>query len=92
MAKIGNFPGKRQRTCASNTMPKEWLFSGHYCMNHVSPNGRIDIAAWVIAPDETFRAVGTVMDLDSSLEINLVDVNTYTSSLLKTIEEEAVDL
>jgi uncharacterized protein len=52
----------------------------------------VDVAAWGIAPDQTFRAIGTVLDLDSSFEINLVDVNTCTASLLKAIEEEAVDL
>jgi predicted nucleotidyltransferase len=52
----------------------------------------VDVAAWGIAPDQTFRAIGTVMDLDPSLEINLVDVNTCTPSLLKAIEAEAVDL
>ena len=52
----------------------------------------VDIAVWGLAPDQTFRAIGTVMDLDSSFEINLVDVNTCTPSLLKAIEQEAVDL
>lgn len=52
----------------------------------------VDVAAWGIAPDQTFRAIGAVMDLDSSFEINLVDVNTCTPSLLKALEEEAVDL
>ena len=52
----------------------------------------VDIAAWGIAPDQTFRAIGTVMDLDPSFQVNLVDVNTCTPSLLKAIEEEAVDL
>lgn len=52
----------------------------------------VDIAAWGIAPDQTFRAIGTVMDLDPSFEINLVDVNTCTPSLLKAIEKEAIDL
>ncbi len=52
----------------------------------------LDIAAWGIPADQTFRAIGTVMDLDSSFEINLVDVNTCSPSLLQTIEEEAVDL
>jgi len=52
----------------------------------------VDIAAWGIPPEQTFRAIGTVMDLDSSLEINLVDVNTCTPSLLKAIEQEAVDV
>jgi predicted nucleotidyltransferase len=52
----------------------------------------IDIAAWGIPSDQTFRAIGAVMDLDSSLEINLVDVNTCSSTLLKSIEQEAVDV
>ena len=52
----------------------------------------VDIAAWGIPSDQTFRAIGAVMDLDSSLEINLVDVNTCSPTLLKAIEQEAVDL
>jgi predicted nucleotidyltransferase len=52
----------------------------------------VDIAAWGIAPDQTFRAIGTVMDLDSSFAMNLADVNTCTSSLREAIEAEAVDL
>lgn len=52
----------------------------------------VDIAAWGIPIDQTFRAIGAVMDLDSSLEINLVDVNTCTPALLKSIEQEAIDL
>ena len=52
----------------------------------------VDIAAWGIPPEETFRAIGAIMDLDSSLEINLVDVNTCTPSLRKAIEHEAVDV
>ena len=52
----------------------------------------VDIAAWGIPPDLTFRAIGAVMDLDPTLEINLTDVNTCTRSLLETIEKESVDL
>lgn len=52
----------------------------------------VDIAAWGIPPEQTFRAIGTVLDLDPSIEINLVDVNTCTPSLLRAIEGEAVDL
>jgi len=37
----------------------------------------IDIAAWGIAPDQKFRAIGTVMDLDSSLEINLEQISNH---------------
>ncbi len=52
----------------------------------------IDIAAWGISSEQTFRAMGRVMDLDSTFEINLVDVNACPPELLKTIEKEGVDL
>jgi predicted nucleotidyltransferase len=52
----------------------------------------VDIAAWGIPPEQTFRAIGEVMDLDSTLAINLVDVNTCAPSLLKVIEQEAMDV
>jgi predicted nucleotidyltransferase len=57
-----------------------------------TPWSDIDIAAWGIPPDQTFRAIGAVMDLDSSVAINLVDVSTCSPSLLMAIEKEAVDL
>jgi len=57
-----------------------------------TPWSDVDIAAWGIPAEQTFRAIGAVMDLDASLEINLVDVNTCTQSLLKAIEKEAVDI
>ncbi|MGC1374960.1 MAG: nucleotidyltransferase domain-containing protein [Anaerolineales bacterium] len=52
----------------------------------------VDIAAWGIPFDQTFRAIGAVMDLDSSVAVNLVDVDTCVLSLLEAIEREAVDL
>jgi len=52
----------------------------------------IDIAAWGISPELTFRAIGAVMDLDPSFEINLVDVNACPPSLLASIEQEGKDL
>ena len=52
----------------------------------------IDIAVWGVPADRTFRAIGAVMDLDSSVELNLVDVNTCSPSLLRAIEQEAVDV
>jgi uncharacterized protein len=57
-----------------------------------TPWSDIDIAAWGIPADQTFRAIGAVLDLDSSLEINLVDVNTCSPTILEAIEKEAVDL
>jgi len=52
----------------------------------------VDMAAWGIPPEQTFRAIGAVMDLDPSLAINLVDVNTCSTALLKAIAQEAVDI
>jgi len=52
----------------------------------------VDIAAWDIAPEDTFLAIGAVMDLDTDVPVNLVDINTASSSLLVTIERDGVEL
>ena len=52
----------------------------------------VDIAAWGIRPEDTFRAIGAAMDVDSEIEINLVDVETCRPELLAAIEREGVEL
>ncbi|MFQ5341947.1 MAG: nucleotidyltransferase family protein [Anaerolineae bacterium] len=52
----------------------------------------VDIAAWEIRPQDTFRAIGAVLDLDAEIEINLVDVDMCRPSLLAIIEQEGVEL
>lgn len=52
----------------------------------------VDIAAWGIDPEDTFRAIGAVMDMEAPLDVNLVDVNTCRPSILERIKEEGVDL
>ena len=52
----------------------------------------VDIAAWGIPAHLTFRAIGDVLDLDKTQEINLVDVNTCQHSLLTLIELDGVDI
>jgi len=52
----------------------------------------VDIAAWGIAPEDTFRAIGAVMDLVTEIPVNLVDVNTVHPSLLTVIERDGVEL
>lgn len=52
----------------------------------------VDIAAWGIAPADTFRAIGVVMDLETEVPVNLVDVNTCRPSLLKAIQEDGIEL
>jgi predicted nucleotidyltransferase len=52
----------------------------------------VDIAAWGIRPEDTFRAIGAVMDIDVGPEVNLVDVGACRPSLLAAIEQEGVEL
>ena len=52
----------------------------------------VDIAAWGIRPQDTFRAIGTALDTDSELEVNLVDVGAYRPEVLAAIEQGGVDL
>lgn len=52
----------------------------------------MDIAAWGIAPEDTFRAIGAILDLDTPVEINLVDINTCEPALREVIEREGVDI
>lgn len=52
----------------------------------------IDLAAWGIAPEDTFRAMGAVMDLGTNISVNLIDVNTAKPTLLATIERDGIDL
>ena len=50
----------------------------------------VDIAAWGISPRDTFRAMGAVSDLDDTIEVNLVDVETCKPKLLASIEQEGI--
>ena len=52
----------------------------------------VDIAAWGLAPEDTFVAIGAVMDLDTEVPLNLVDVDTARTALLRAIEREGVEL
>lgn len=52
----------------------------------------VDIAAWGIRPEETFRAMGAVWALSEEIEINLVDIATARAGLVDVIEREGIDL
>jgi len=52
----------------------------------------VDIAAWGISSEDTFRAIGAVMDLSKDIEINLVDMNTCRATLRTIIECEGKDI
>lgn len=57
-----------------------------------TPWSDVDIATWGLFPKDTFRAIGSVADIDAEIDLNLVDTGTCSSSLLKTIEKEGVPL
>jgi predicted nucleotidyltransferase len=57
-----------------------------------TPWSDVDIAAWGLSPNDTFRAIGAVMDLDIAIAINLVDVGTCRPELLAAIEQEGIAL
>ena len=52
----------------------------------------VDIAVWGIAPEDTFQAIGMMMDLETEIAVNLVDVNTCYSSLLRAIEQDGIEV
>lgn len=52
----------------------------------------VDMAVWGLDMADTFRAIGAVMDISDTVELNLTDANTVDYSLLQTIETEGVDL
>lgn len=52
----------------------------------------VDIAAWGISPEDTFRAMSAVMDAATDIEVNLVDVGVCRPELLAVIEQEGIEL
>jgi predicted nucleotidyltransferase len=78
----------RERFAAARVV----VFGSLVCKGCFTPWSDVDIAAWGIRPEDTFRAIGAVMDITSEIEINLVDVNTCSTSLLDVIVREGVEL
>jgi len=57
-----------------------------------TPWSDVDIAAWGLRPQATFRAIDAVLALDKDIEVNLVDVATCRPAMLAAIEKEGIDL
>ena len=62
------------------------VFGSLVCANGFTIWSDVDIAAWGIQPQDTFKAIGAVMDLSDKIIVSLVDVNTCSASLLAVIE------
>ena len=52
----------------------------------------VDIAAWGIKQEDTFRAIGEVLELTTKFKMNLVDINACQPELLSIIERDGIDL
>jgi predicted nucleotidyltransferase len=57
-----------------------------------TPWSDVDVAAWGLRPEDTFRAIGVAMDVDPEIAVNLVDVTACAASLRRAIEHEGIDL
>jgi predicted nucleotidyltransferase len=57
-----------------------------------TPWSDVDLAAWDLHPEDTFRAIGAVMDMDQEIGLNLVDVQACSPSLLASIEREGLEV
>ena len=42
--------------------------------------------------EDTFRAIGVAMDIDSEIPVNLVDVNTCSARVLHDIERDGIPI
>ncbi|MFO1429000.1 MAG: nucleotidyltransferase domain-containing protein [Candidatus Competibacteraceae bacterium] len=60
--------------------------------NCFTPWSDVDIAAWSILPKDTFRAIGTLLELDPAIIINLVPAETCRPALSAAIAQEGIDL
>lgn len=52
----------------------------------------VDLAAWGLRPEDTFRAVQAVLALDPKIEVNLVDIETCRPAVSAAIEREGIEL
>jgi predicted nucleotidyltransferase len=57
-----------------------------------TPWSDVDLAAWGLRPDNWLKAIGMVMDLDTDIALNLVDMGICKASIKEVIEREGVPI
>jgi predicted nucleotidyltransferase len=72
-----------QRVVAFGSLVHEGRFTAH---------SDVDLAVWGIPWPDYLHALGEMLDLDSRIEINLVDVASCHPALRTVIEREGVEL
>ena len=55
-----------------------------------TPWSDVDLAAWGLRPGNSLKAIRMVMDLDTDIALNLVDVSICKAHILEVIEREDV--
>ena len=68
------------------------LFGSLAQLERFTPWSDVDLAAWGLQPEDTFRAVAAVLGVDPEIEVNLVDVNSCSPALREAIEREGIEL
>ena len=57
-----------------------------------TPWSDVDIAAWGIPPTDTWRAMSALLELDTTIAVNLVLAESCRPSLSAAIEQEGIEL
>lgn len=81
----------KQELVARFRATKVMLF-GSLLRDDFKKNSDIDLAVWGIPPTEYYKAVAFVTGISKTWEINLVDADDCTPSLLQTIVNEGIEL
>jgi predicted nucleotidyltransferase len=57
-----------------------------------TPWSDVDIAAWGIRPEDTWRAMDALLELDTLIAVSLVPAESCRPALLAAIEQEGIEL
>ena len=68
------------------------MLFGSLSRNDFKKHSDIDIAVWGISPADFYKAVAFVTGISKNWEVNLVDADDCSSSLLDTILKEGIEL
>jgi predicted nucleotidyltransferase len=60
--------------------------------NCFTPWSDVDIAAWGIPPKDTWRAMSALLELDTTIAVNLVPAESCRPALSAAIEQEGIEL
>lgn len=68
------------------------VFGSLACESGFTKWSDIDLAAWGLKMEDTFKAMGAAWDMGGEFEINLIDVNYCKPAVLAEIEEYGIEI